>query len=575
MLKFRLTICIMLLALTASAAAEPVSTQRAVIRTITVEVDDVFDGQKGSLYRTLNALKINTRESVVRRELLFSEGEQYNQFRLDESARFLRALPFFRKVTITPKFEGEFVDILVKVQDQWTLIPQVSIGFGGGGNTDKQTVGLLEKNLFGFGKRAEVIYGNDEGRNTVAALWDDFRFLNTDNRLFLSGYSRSDGWQTDGLFGSPFRSLVQEDAWGTAWDFSDTVGRLFNRGDERYIYRRQHNEAAAKYTKAYGEPSQRLNRVSIGYSYSADQFTQADASDYEDVDLDPNAVSNDLAQLADDREFSGPLVGIDMIQADYISLNYVDRFEIVQDFNLGSEYSAQAQLAPKALGSSDNTFLVTASARRGLRLGEREFMRAEIGASTRLNTDGAENTYIRGQEKYFNVLGPQFLFGHYVGRHTIAAAFSLEFGDRFDRDRQLLLGADEGLRGYEGRTFEGDKKFLVNLEDRFHLIEDVLELMSIGGAVFTDIGGASYDAVGELLQNQLYTNVGVGLRLAFTRSSGGGIVRIDLAFPLREIEGTDRFEPRLLVRVGQLFDGRLASEQYGLAKSNVEIGVDR
>lgn len=548
-----------------------------IIRSIKIEIQDVFDESKGSLYRSLNSIKVNTKESVVRRELLFHEGEPFDQFRLDESGRFLRALPFFRKVIITPAFDGDYVDILVQVQDQWTLIPQASISLGGGGNSDSVTAGIIERNFLGYGKRTEFNVGKDEGRSLIEAVYDDLRFMDTDQRLFLSFFERSDGWNTAGLWGKPFRSLVQETAWGTSWNFSDTVGRMFALGDERYIFRQQHNEAGVRYTKAYGEPSSSVSRIFAGYEYQRDTFQQADESDFEDVDVDPDTVSHDPNLLPDKRQFSGPVIGIDHIAADFISLSSIDKFEIVQDFNLGKEFSAKIQYAPEILGSDGNTFLSTASARRGIRFGDKEFGRGEIGGSTRITTDGFENSYVRAEEKYFNVLGPKRFFGYYIGQHTLAAAISIEYGEDFDKDRQLLLGAENGLRGYESRTFEGDKRFLLNLEDRIHLIEDVFELMSIGTVIFADVGGTTYGSMGDLFKHDIYSDVGVGLRIGFPRSSGGGVVRIDLAFPLQEDpQGDDRqFQPRLIISTGQIFTGRLATEQYGLEKANVSVGLAR
>lgn len=556
--------------LTLEAVAQP------RVRNIQIQVDDVFDGTAGSIYRTANALKVNTKEHVVRQELLLKEGDTYDQFKVDESARFLRTLPFFRKVTIIPTFDGDFVDLLVLVEDQWTLIPQVSLSLGGGAN-DSQTVGVIERNFFGFGKRTELVFGKDEGREKIEAVYDDLRVFGSDQRLFLSFFERSDGWSTEGLWGKPFRTLADDFSWGGAWDLSNTIGRLFAFGDERYIFRQEHSEFSGRYVKAFGDPSSSLNRVSLGYGYAKDVFKQANESDYRDIDVDPDVVSNDLALLPGDRTFSGPFIGVDHIEADYISTNYIDRFDIIQDFNLGSEYSARIQGAPEALGSSQNTLLISGSARSGIRFGEKEFGRGEIGGSLRTNSDGVENLFLRAEEKYFNVLGPRYLLGRYVGQHTIAAAISFEYGHKFDGDRQLLLGAENGLRGYESRTFEGDKRFLFTVEDRVTLIEDLFDLMSIGGVAFADVGGTTYDAPGRIFKNELYSNVGLGLRIGFPRSSGGGVVRIDLAIPLREDpqSGEQQYEPRLTISTGQIFGGRMSTEQYGLEKANVSVGLAR
>src|SRR5262245_50683702 len=86
------------------------------IRTIEIKVNEIFEGENLEwFYRAANSIKPETREHVVRRELLFKEGDVYDPFRIQESARFLRALPFLRQVFITPTFDGDQVDILVSV----------------------------------------------------------------------------------------------------------------------------------------------------------------------------------------------------------------------------------------------------------------------------------------------------------------------------------------------------------------------------------------------------------------------------------------------------------------------------
>ena len=126
------------------------------IRNVEIRVSDIFDEPDlPAFYEAANDLKIETRRDVVRRELLFREGDKYDPFAIEESIRNLRTLNFLRKVSIVPTFEGQYVDLRVTVQDTWTLIPQVSLSSGGG---DSNTVfGLSESNILGYGKRVEVL----------------------------------------------------------------------------------------------------------------------------------------------------------------------------------------------------------------------------------------------------------------------------------------------------------------------------------------------------------------------------------------------------------------------------------
>ncbi len=557
-----------------TTAAHETASQR--IRRITIEIKDVFEDQDdlGSFYRTVNSLKINTKEDVVRRELLFKEGDLYDPFLIQESERFLRSLPFLRRVKITPIPEGEFIDVQVTVQDTWTLIPQLGFSLGGGSN--KSQIGIAESNVLGYGKRAEILLANDEDRQKIEAVYHDKRFWGSSKQLTVGGFDRSDGYRGFGSFGQPFRSLAQRSAWNTSADVSDTIGRLFENGDESFIFRDEHIEGSLRYFLSQGEPDILVKRIGLGYDYEKDDFSEADASDFDDIDLDPSSVSQDPDLLADDREFSGPTVGVERIESQFFSLNYIDRFERVQDFAMGNHYSLQFTYAAEALGSERDTILVSTSDTDGWKLSPSSFIRGEVGASSRLNADGFDNTLFRAEARYYNVLGSKFFNNFFLGKHTIAGNFAFNFGEGLDKDRQFTLGANNGLRGYENRAFNGDKSFVMNFEDRFHIVEDFMRLINIGGAVFVDAGGMSHRAVGDVFTKNFHTDVGIGLRFGLPRAGSGGVLRVDLAVPLRDgDDGTSKFEPRLLVSTGQLFSSRLSSESLGPVEANVGVGFDR
>jgi hypothetical protein len=228
--------------------------------------------------------------------------------------------------------------------------------------------------------------------------------------------------------------------------------------------------------------------------------------------------------------------------------------------------------APDLLGSTDDTVLLSFSERRGLRLGEKEFMRGELGAGTRGYEEGFTNSVFFFDGKYYNVLGKKKLGDLSLGVHTIATALRIDYSVDLDQDAQLLAGLENALRGYESRAFSGDKRLIVNVEDRFVIAEDVLRLASVGGAVFFDGGGTTYNSMADLVGEDFYANVGFGVRLGFPRA-GGGVVRFEVAFPLRSSDEADRFEPRFLVSTGQLFSARLPAESLGPGRQSVTVGL--
>jgi outer membrane protein assembly factor BamA len=545
---------------------------KLVVRSIRIEVREIFDEPNLGLgYRTVNSVKMSTREEIVRRELLLKEGDLFDEFLVQESERNLRALPFLRQVSIVPVRDCDSVDLIVSVQDTWTLYPFMTLNSGTG--SDKKAVGIAESNLFGYGKRIEFLVADDEGRQKIESVWEDNRLFGTYNQLTLGHFQRSDGYHSVASLGRPFRSFVDPYAWSANFDSFDLVGRLFKAGETRYIYRQRHNAFTTGYTWSKGDPETLINRYTLGYDYTRDDFKQGTKDDFDDINLTPFTASTDPELLAENREFSGPFLSYERVEPNYISINFIDRFERVEDFNLGNDFSISSHIAPRSLGSLEDTLLMKFYDSDGWRPTPTSFLRGEISGSSRVDDGGVSNTLAGVQLKYFNVLGASYLSGFYIGKHTLASAFSADYGDRLDKDFELLLGATSGLRGYSDRTFTGNQRMVLNVEDRFHIVEDVFRLVSLGGAFFVDGGGTSQNGFGEILTEDLYGDIGFGLRIGLTRSSGGAVVRIDVAFPLRNgPDGSAEFEPRILFSTGQLFNGNLRSESESSQAARVSAG---
>jgi hypothetical protein len=596
-----LTFCLLLqTAAITSVIAQPV-TDRAIsaasttktkkyIRSITIKIGDIFEDNSGPLYSVANSTKVSTKESVIRTELLFKEGDTFDPYLIRQTARNLRLQRYLRDIKVVPTFDGDAVDVMVSARDAWTLIPYLSYSSGTG--QKNRGIGITEGNFLGGATRVDTRYQEQDSRKTYAIGVTDPQFLGTRHNFNAGFADRSDGHVYQAGIGLPFRHLLQRDAWSVDFARQNTIGRLYEGGDEEYIFRQHLDSFQALYTFAgpglkaaeSDDPytgifkGQKVlsNQYSVGWGYQAASFFQADSQDYEDLNLDPDQVSNDPARLAANRRFSGPMVQYNNIQPKFISMNYIDRFDRVEDYNLGDESLFNVQFAPRQMGSRENSLLFNANRSKGWRFDERSFLRGEVGGASRFDTDQLNNTLIRAETKYYSVLGDYFAGDLFLGRHTIATQFLADFGDDLDNDRQLLLGSDNYLRGYEMNTFEGDKRMALNFEERAHIADDIFQLVSLGTAVFVDVGGATRDALSAIVTDDLYGDVGFGLRFCFPRASGGGIVRMDVAFPLRDgPDGSNAWDPRIVFAAGQLFGARLRSEIVGAENASSGIGFDR
>jgi outer membrane translocation and assembly module TamA len=78
---------------------------------------------------------------------------------------------------------------------------------------------------------------------------------------------------------------------------------------------------------------------------------------------------------------------------------------------------------------------------------------------------------------------------------------------------------------------------------------------------FFDIGGATTSNIGSLLGEELYSDVGTGLRIGIPRLTGGGVIRLDAAYPLRDgPDGSMRYQLRFIITGAQAFSSYHSGE---------------
>jgi hemolysin activation/secretion protein len=131
------------------------------------------------------------------------------------------------------------------------------------------------------------------------------------------------------------------------------------------------------------------------------------------------------------------------------------------------------------------------------------------------------------------------------------AALSGTVTDSLDPDMQLLLGGDNGLRGYPLRYESGTSRGLLTVEQRVFTDWYPFRLVRVGAAVFADVGRTWGSGVVGNSDPGLLKDVGFGLRLGNTRSGLGNVLHVDLAFPLSNIAGLQNFQ--FLVQTFQSF----------------------
>ncbi len=485
----------------------------AVVGRVRVRTGNVFDtridGEDGWLYRTANRLHIQTRPSVILRQLLFEPGDPYKQRLLAESERILRSNAYLYDARIVPvAFDGESVDIEVQTRDVWTLSPGFNFGRKGGAN--KFGLQIEEKNLLGFGKEVRVEWRDNVDRTSLIFGYKDAHFFRRFLRLNATYADSSDGKTKALRLERPFYALDTRRSAGM--ELFDSL-----RNDARYAlgenvgefeHREEYYELRGGLSR--GLRDLRVNRWTTGFTYDRDRFEEL-------PDISPGG------PLPEDRLLIYPWVGFETIEDRFEERRNQDQILRTEDLLLGLRAAGRAGLALESLGSDRDAVILSAYLQHGTDVGPGHSVFADVAASGRLEDDGLRNGILSAGGRYYWRTSRRSKF--YLSLHGTIT-------EELDQEQQLLLGGDNGLRGYPLRYQAGTARALLTLEQRYYTRWYPFRLFHVGAAAFFDMGRTWGRDVTGLESAGLLKDVGVGLRFGSSRSSFGNVIHIDLAFPL-------------------------------------------
>ena len=512
----------------AATAQEPSQTQnagptraaleeaRATIRAINVTVDNVFDpsnpDEDKALYRWANRVHVLSRQEVIQDMLLFGPGDPFVARLLDESARALRAGGFIAEAVIEP---GSYdpatnsVDVNVRVRDAWSLAFDLKLDHKGG--QTEWGIGLSENNLFGTGKTLEVGYESEIDRDQWRLGYGDGNVFGSRGRLHALFANASDGHRRELVVERPFYSLDTRWSVGGSLHDEERNDPIYDLGEQIDEFHHDVEASAVQGGWSRGLIDESALRWLFGVAREEHRFSPT-------IDVPQPLL------LPPDRKLVYPWLGWQWVADDYREMSELNDMGRTEDVSLGLNLFASVGFAERRFGSDRDATLFEVTMAKGWEAGgPGRLLLIDGGASTRDEDAGRVNTQV-----YFN--------GHYYRRnlqdHLFSVSLSALATDELDPENQVLLGGDNGLRGYPIRYQAGESRAVVNVEQRFFTELYPWRLFRIGWAVFADVGRVSgRDPRTTAPLGTLY-DVGAGLRLTSPRASGRNVVHIDLAFPL-------------------------------------------
>ncbi len=488
--------------------------QGARIGSIAVRNLPIFDpsipGERRALYQLADRVHIDTRKSVIEKQLLFQPGDPYSRQRIEETKRNLRELRYLREpeVRIVGYHDG-LVDLEVAVHEVWTTNPGVSYGRTGGQNTSGFS--MEELNLLGFGKQLQVSYANDVDRNSYTITWTDPAMRGSRWRNELAFRDSDDGHGASIRVERPFYALDTRWSAGMAFAQGDSIDRVYRLGESVAGYERESDFAELRFGRSNGLKNGWARRLTAGLRHQDDEFaltTEEPAP----------------AVLPSDRQLDYPFLRYDVIQDDFETTRNLDQIAMTEDLHFGLRYGLEIGWARPEFGADRSAALVRAEAARGFRLSAGAVLLVDGGLSGRFEDNSLIDGLLSAKLRFYRSTGP---------RSTFVVALSGDAGDDLDPDHELSLGGDNGLRGYPHRYQTGSGRALLTIEQRYYSKYSLWKLADIGGAVFLDVGRSwGESAFGPTENHGLLTDIGVGLRLGSTRTARGNVLHIDVAFPL-------------------------------------------
>jgi hypothetical protein len=505
----------------------------AIIGEIQIDPRNIFDEsdphENKGLYRLADRLHVRTKPATIRAQLLFRSGDRYSAQTLAETERNLRKLVFIYDAKVFPvRYADGKVDVKVITRDVWTLDPSVSFGRSGG--TDSTSFSLQEENLFGWGKDLAIGRTSNIDRTSNIAEYSDPDVFGSRWTANLAYVDSSDGNQRLAQLSRPFYSL------DTPWS-ATLSAQTYDRTTSRYFLGNiadQFNDDEKTYLIEGGVSTGLVDgwskRLLFGMYYDRNEFLPTPATALPANPLPPQ------------RTLSYPFVGFDIIQDKYGKVGDENQIGKTEDLYFGTEVTGELGFSDAAFGANHDALIVKSTAVHGFQWPYDQQLFLNWDFSVRIENQQARNLISdAGAKYYWRWLPDWLLYASLTGTVT----------HQLDPDVQLLLGGDNGLRGYPLRYEAGTSRELLTVEQRVFTDWYPLRLIRVGAAAFADVGRTWGSGVVGNSDLGLLSDVGLGLRLGNVRSGLGNVLHIDIAVPLRDVPGNHKIQ--FLVQTQQSF----------------------
>jgi len=511
------------------AQLEALGARIGAIRIVNRNIFDTTNPAEDKLlFRAANALHPRTRARVIEAALLFRSGDAVSASRIEETERLLRGTRYLYEVRIRPiALRDGVVDIEVETRDAWTL--DLGVGLGRSGGANSSSVSLQEYNLLGSGIALGIGRFSNVDRSGSEFQVSTDRAFGTWTAIAFGQASNDDGRRQVLRVVRPFHALDARWSAGFSASLDNRIDPVYRAGQLVAEYRRRENLGEVFGGWSSGLVDGRVRRVSIGLQARDDAWAP-----------EPGRVAP--PSLPADATLAGPFVRLELIEDRFektSNLNQIGRSEFLP---MGLAASAQLGRSAGVFGADRDAWLYQGAVSRGFEPRWRHRLLASASISGRLSEGRVERQRLGAQAQYYLPHDHRRLFYAALSADLLTHPAPLD---------TLLLGGDNGLRGYPLRYLSGDRRVLLTLEERFYTDPYWFQLFRVGAAAFLDVGRAWGGDPVTLSDRGWVANAGIGLRIFNVRAAFSNVVHLDIAVPLMPADGISRVQ--FLVRTRASF----------------------
>ncbi len=443
----------------------------------------------------VNKIHVQTGENIIRRELLYGEGDILDSVLIRESERNLRSLSFIGDVsTEIHRMNDSEVTVLVHADDKWSMHISPSYRQGNGMTAINFSVG--EDNFLGQG----ISLGGSYGYRSDFPTPFTSEVILGDRRVLGSHYGviaqYKDGWEQAVRSIQFYRPFYADEAtWaGSAYFESKRVRyRTFQDGRVVNTEEARRNGIAAWISTSLGE--QLKWRPALAFFR-----VRTDGSNLQ--------LSDNLNAIA---------LSVSFMQRSFKECQNLDGLGRTEDVPYGLMCKIEAgKIVGTQSADAPSSYL-------SLLWQHASFLARSWYVGYRARLDG----YLRGGQ-LDNATIESSIVQHLKAsdRHVLVSRISATIGIGWPGTRQVFLDGQNGLRGYPEFGIEGKRRLIWSIEDRINTGVEAW-IFRFGTTIFVD--GGMIDPFSRGME-RMHCSCGLGLRIENTKQEGGTVVRVEFPY---------------------------------------------